>query len=175
MQTAHPSPLFSQSLLLSLGIVVWKKILNVRIHPYTKPFLTVHRPSLKHRGIPQMNISLLKAFFRTMLLTVLISPSLLSAARLANQQPPQYFYYTHWAWLTDLVVKLLMNGVEDRTIFRWWTALITHRSLEQGHLLWEAHQHLPLWWTRSTCRLTRWGAAWIEEYQTHPRNNAAVL
>lgn len=51
------------------------------------PSLTVHQPSLKHNGIPQMNISLLKAFFRTMPLTVLISQSLLSAARLANEQP----------------------------------------------------------------------------------------
>lgn len=47
-----------------------------------------------------MNISFLKAFFRTMLLTVLISPSILSAARLANQQPPQYFY-SHTLSLID--------------------------------------------------------------------------
>lgn len=57
-----------------------------------KPSLTVHQPSLKHSGIPQMNISLLKAFFRTMPLTVLISQSLLSAATLANAQPCYYIY-----------------------------------------------------------------------------------
>ncbi len=149
--------------------------LNVRIHPYTKPFITVHQPSLKHSVIPQSSQSILQ----DNAIDSFNKPQSFICCETGQSAAASVFLFTHteldWQILWSSCSWMEWKNREERSIFRWWTALITHRSLEQGHLLWEAHQHLPLWWTGSTCRLTRWGAAWIEEYQSHPQNNAAVL
>jgi len=122
-------------------------LLHVKTHPDSsrneKPSLTVHQPSLKHSGIPQMNISLLKAFFRTMPLTVLISQSLLSAATLANEQP-RYYIFTHahtevdWQILWSSCWWIEWRNREERSIFRWWTALCQQLALIRG-------------WNKGTC------------------------